>query len=995
MTVRETFPSQTRLSSILVTAIAIVLGGCGGGNDQPSSAGPAATAQSSTPTQAAGSDDSRISDAPSEAPGIKALGRVETFAGHANEASTESTTDSTAGSPMMKALAATTAKAYAVSESANAEAGQTAVLIYVSTAGNNAWSGLLSAPNAGNSDGPVKTVAAAQAIARTRLAAMKAGTAPRQPVRVLIAAGNYPIASTLQFSPADSGTSDAPVSYEAMVAGTVTISGGVPLSTTVPSAAGVPVSLTGYTFDALGVRGGGQLFINGKRMTLARQPNIDKAWFVQKAVPLASEPSSKQGREAFEPAADAMAWINSLSADDRARAILGVMQSWSGGHHRFSSQAAPAGSVRIQPAALAAFLSFGLSQRYYVENVAAAFDAPGEWLPTLQGVRYIPGSAEVGQTLTPVLPVLDRLVSVRGDIANQAWVQHLQFKGLGFAYTRSITPDSGYSDNQAAVEVGAAIEVDGATNLKIDGCNISRTANYGVWFRQSVRDSSVTNTVMTDLGGGGIKFGLAYQRTNEAMITGNNVASSNRISETGKVYPGSVGVWLGQTFDNKVSNNAIFNTTYTGISVGWSWGYEAATSGRNLITDNLLVNIGQGTLSDMGGIYTVGISPGTRITGNVIREVRGYPNYGAGAWGIYNDEGASQVLVEDNVVIGTDSGGYHLNYGRSNTVVRNLFAKGTKYEMRVSRTDPGYTNLVTNANVMLPVVKQSFDQYASSPDVLFTSNQVSDKLSTAGVDLSKCGSGCAVWPVTMSTSSDPRVVSLVGTDATTASRVSATALKAGPLDQGSRPAVEVDYTPPPVVVAPPANFALDIANSDVGTQPKGMAYAPQGNVSAIGVVSRADAPRGKCLAFNDNANFKYVYEPYAYATLNHNSGTSRGDVSMILDANSDLIYEWRDDGNPYKTGPALQLNANGIYVKGKRLGPTPIGSWFTVSVISEVANSSATWTLQVVTSTGTQTYNGLAFGTTGWSKLSWVGLISNSAKSSTACFSTIKVINTQ
>ena len=985
MTFRKSFPYQTRLPSGILVAAALVVGGCGGGNDQTPSTGPTATAQSAAPSSVANSTDTRASDAPSESLGAGLVGRTQSAQVNTTQANSEP-----AEALAEKTLVASSGKAHILSAS-GAEAAQTGLLIYVSPNGNNSWTGMLPAPNAGATDGPVKTIAAAQVIARAQLAAMKAGTATRQPVRVMIAAGDYPIASTLQFTPADSGISGAPMSYEAIVAGTVTISGGIPLSPKVPATAGVPVSFTGYTMDGLGVRGGGQLFINGKRAILARQPNIDSSWFVQKAVPLASE--TKPGREAFAPDATALNWINSLSTDDRARAIVGVMQSWSGGHHRLSSQAAPAGSVRIQPAAAAAFLAFGLSQRYYVENVAAAFDAPGEWLPNLQGASYIPGSSEVGKTLTPVLPVLDRLVSVKGDFAGKNWVQYLQFKGLGFSYTRNLTPDGGYSDNQAGVEIGAAIEVDGATNLAIDGCVISRTGNYGVWFRQSVRDSSVTNSVMTDLGGGGIKFGLPTQQPTDAMITGNNVASGNRISETGKVFPGSVGVWVGQTFDNTVSNNAIFNTTYTGISLGWTWGYGPATSGRNLVTDNLLVNIGQGMLSDLGGIYTVGISPGTKITGNVIREVRGYPNYGAGAWGIYNDEGASQVQIENNVVIGTESGGYHLNYGRGNTVVRNLFAKGTKYEMRVTRSDPAYTNLVTDGNVMLPMVKQSFDQYASSPDVLFSANQVSDKLSTAGVDLSKCGSGCAVMPITMTTAADPRVVTLVGTDATTATRIATTAMKAGPLDQGAQPAVEVNYTPPPVVVAPPTDMLIDIAGSAVGTQPKGMAYAPLGNVAAIGMVNRADAPGGKCLAFNDNSSFKYIYEPYAYATLNHTKGTSTGEVSMILDANSDLIYEWRDDSNPYKSGPALQLNANGIYVKGKRLTATPIGSWFTLRVISQVANGSATWTLEVVTSSGTQTYSNLAFGTAGWTKLTWVGLISNSAQSSTACFSTIKVTN--
>lgn len=77
------------------------------------------------------------------------------------------------------------------------------------------------------------------------------------------------------------------------------------------------------------------------------------------------------------------------------------------------------------------------------------------------------------------------------------------------------------------------------------------------------------------------------------------------------MHPGGVGVIIAQSYDNEVSYNQISNTSYTGISVGWSWGYASATSGRNLILGNSLFNIGQGMLADMGGIYTVGISPGT------------------------------------------------------------------------------------------------------------------------------------------------------------------------------------------------------------------------------------------------------------------------------------------------------------------------------------------------------------------------------------------------
>jgi parallel beta-helix repeat protein len=324
--------------------------------------------------------------------------------------------------------------------------------------------------------------------------------------------------------------------------------------------------------------------------------------------------------------------------------------------------------------------------RYYIENAADALDQPGEWyLDRKRGVlRYWAMTGEDMNKVEVVAPMLPKLVTVRGNLETKKAAENITFRGLTFSHTDYALPTNGLADTQAAIAVRGDLLLEFAKNCVIENCTFSHLANYAIEAGRGAQGTKIRYCEMTDLGAGGIRIGETAKRTDEFEASHSNEVTDCHLHKLGRVFAPAVGVFILQSGTNLVAHNEINDLYYTAISVGWNWGYQETPCRANVIEFNHLHDVGQAMLSDMGGIYTLGIQRGTVLRNNLIHDINAFTY---GGWGLYTDEGSTDILLENNVVYRCKSAGFHQHYGRDNIVRNNIFAFNKEHQLMRTREE--------------------------------------------------------------------------------------------------------------------------------------------------------------------------------------------------------------------------------------------------------------------------------------------------------------------
>jgi hypothetical protein len=329
--------------------------------------------------------------------------------------------------------------------------------------------------------------------------------------------------------------------------------------------------------------------------------------------------------------------------------------------------------------------------RYFLENAIEFIDTDFEWVfqsDTKKLILKLPEN-ETPENHQIFIPVSEGLIVIAGK-ENQT-VKNIYFEGITFQYSNWQIPEKGYCGVQAChfdprpgdkgwAVVPAAIHATWGENIRFTNCSFKNLGGSGLWFSTGCKNCTAENSDFADISGNGIMIGEGQDRiTNggewwksapEQVALANTIENCT-ITECGAQFYGAVGIWCGLTAETIIKNNEVFNLPYSGISVGWMWSPEPTPCRKNTIEGNHIHHI-MNILSDGGGIYMLGLQPGSVIRNNHIHDVE--INAGrAESNGMFLDEGITDVIVENNLIYNIAKSPLRFHKATKNLVKNNFF----------------------------------------------------------------------------------------------------------------------------------------------------------------------------------------------------------------------------------------------------------------------------------------------------------------------------------
>ncbi|WP_425572432.1 right-handed parallel beta-helix repeat-containing protein [Novipirellula caenicola] len=565
---------------------------------------------------------------------------------------------------------------------------------FVAVDGRDDWSGTLAEANPQHSDGPFATLERA----RDAVRALKNDT-PNDIV-VLIRGGRYQVDDTVVFGRDDGGTGDATITYAAYPGETPVFSSGREIKgwkKAPDDLPGLPAVARGNVLVA---------DVSDHFFTLyddeGRLPRARSAGFI----PL---PGGSRNRLHFPPG-KLKDWSNVKDVEIVVRP-----------HHAWIVNILPLESVdeAAQIANTSIDATYAMNSLHFlkttdscwVENVLEELDQPGEWvLNTEQGKLY-----RWPRNDSPVFAAtLTELIRVEGEIDKEGPqdtpVRNLCFRGLTLMHGeryRVASDDAGLQhDWEMYDKANSLIRLRGTENCRIEQCRFAHSGSGAIRVDLHGQRNIISGNVIEHIGGTGIL--LCGYGPGTKDVNRKNLVYNNHIHHTGQIYSHSPGIMVWQSGENRVANNLVHHTPYTGLIISGCMTDFFTRQGRELgrtirrheITrlprnpqlddvrpylhtrDNLIeyneIHHAMESLGDGNAIYIRGAGPGNVIRHNYIHHLV-TPMIMQAA--IRTDGGQMDTTISENLIYKCMSQGIllKLNNRCENNIVAEILAPPRGY----------------------------------------------------------------------------------------------------------------------------------------------------------------------------------------------------------------------------------------------------------------------------------------------------------------------------
>jgi hypothetical protein len=537
--------------------------------------------------------------------------------------------------------------------------------------------------NPGSASQPFRSLSKARDVVRAISSKMTGD------IYVYLRGGTFEVAAPITFTPADSGTNEHRIHYQAYPGEKPALSGAVKVTGFTAHSGGIykaPLQRTTklrnlYVNDARAAMTRKQVTSRGGQGTYAvTAGQASWAW-----VSGSKSDGAKYNTSDIPPIAsnkDDLEIVNGTTWNENIVCVRDVVTTTDNFRALLFQQ--PYGAIAQLPGWSS---GFSVTGTHTVYNAYEWLNGPGQFYfdKTTQTLYYYPREGESMASADVRAPVTEKLIDIAGASKTNR-VKNLTFSGITFENTDynlyKVEDSRGKATVQGATiyvaygngdwhaskyeitdTLPAMITVNNADSIAFVGNVVKHSGSEGISLSNDVINSTISGNFITDIAGSGITVGhpqhvylgdtsthAKFKPEVEGICT-NNAISNNLFYDVSSApgFGGHSGITAFFVEKLAVTHNHIQKTAYSGLTLGWGWRnfLDSTTSKNNTVNNNRFIDT-LSRLHDSGAVYTLGQMPGTTINENY---VRGIPPATSGpTYGLHNDEGSAYITQNDNVL---------------------------------------------------------------------------------------------------------------------------------------------------------------------------------------------------------------------------------------------------------------------------------------------------------------------------------------------------------